>query len=535
MAPPGNPPFRRRLAAVGMLVLAAAAAPASRGAGVTIVTHGFNADVDAWVIPMLEAIPRRFHRLGATNAACLQVTMVNTGGGNHAFSVVNLNGVSPAAPDTGEILIKFDWSDYAGSLFSVNFSTTYVAERLVPALLDPQLIPGLGRPLAELPLHLAGHSRGASLVCEVTRLLGAQGVWVDHLTLMDPYPLNNDGNSDPYSVVDGSCQVYANVLFADNYWQNIGGFLVPTGQPRPGAYNRRLTNLSGGYSSAHSDVHLWYHGTMDLRTPITVDGATIGAAERTNWWTSFEARGTNAGFHYSLIAGGNRLSDAEPAGPGLGRIRDGFNQRWDLGGGVSSNRTALPFNAGAWPNPVRFDVTGTNAFAAGASTALRLYHQSAADTNATITFQVLLDPDLNPFNGNELPAQPVTAPGTGTNAVQRLDFDLVTDAMLVPPGNYAVGVVASEGPRRRHLYAPQLLAIGPSLLPPVIAQVARSGNSFELTVQGTVGQRLVVERTADLTDWLPVATNVVGAAPWVYLDSQALEQERRFYRAVLAP
>jgi hypothetical protein len=511
--------------------------PSARAAGVTVITHGFNSAVGPWVVPMLEAVPARLTRLGLTNVARLEVRMVNIGGGFHSFTVNNLNGVSPAAADTGEILVAFDWSDFAGDPFSADYSTTFVAERLVPALLQTNLIPGLNRPLAGLPLHLAGHSRGASLMCEVARLLGAEGVWVDQLTLLDPHPLNNDGNSYPgYTAVDGTCAVYASVLFADNYWQNIGGFLVPIGRAIPGAYNRRLTSLPGGYSSPHSDVHHWYHGTMDLRTPITVDGATIGASQRTNWWTAAEARGTNAGYRHSLIVGGNRLSDAEPAGAGLGRIRDGFNQRWDLGAGLSpTNRAALPVNSGVWPNPLRFEVAGTNALAAGGATGLRLHHQSGAFAVPVLTVRVLLDPDLNPFNANEILAEEFTTPGTGTNAVALLDFNLATDAVLLPPGNYAVCVLLTDGARTRHLYAPQLLAIGPSLLPPSIPEVTRLGDVIQLTVQGTAGQRIVLEAGDDLFSWWPLATNVVSAAPWLHPDSAAPQLPRRFYRAVLAP
>ena len=96
---------------------------------------------------------------------------------------------------------------------------------------------------------------------------------------------------------------------------------VPNGQAIAGAYNRQLTNLNGGYSSSHSDVHLWYHGTIDLVTPATDTQASITTAERQTWWTAFEAAGTNTGFLYSLIGGGDRLSSAEPGGAGKGQRR----------------------------------------------------------------------------------------------------------------------------------------------------------------------------------------------------------------------
>jgi hypothetical protein len=153
-----------------------------------------------------------------------------------------------------------------------------------------------------LPLHLIGHSRGASVVTELARFLGAQGVWVDHVTMLDPRPVSFLG--------DPAMKSYANILFADNYWQNLcDGLTVPNGQPIAGAYNRQLTSLSGGYSSSHSDVHLWYHGTIDLATPTTDTQANLTAAERQSWWTDFEAAGAVAGFYYSLIGGGDRLSN----------------------------------------------------------------------------------------------------------------------------------------------------------------------------------------------------------------------------------
>ena len=73
------------------------------------------------------------------------------------------------------------------------------------------------------------------------------------------------------------------MLFADNFWQTMGdGLIVPNGQSVFGAYNRKLLDLNGGYSSTHSDVHLWYHGTIDLATPASDTQATITATQRSD-------------------------------------------------------------------------------------------------------------------------------------------------------------------------------------------------------------------------------------------------------------
>ena len=350
------------------------AIPLARGAGVTVITHGYAGNVDGWVNGMAAQIPNYHFFPGASSTTYKLSILFN--GVSYSYQWARLRGASPPAADSGEIIVELDWSDEAGGVSANSDESTYdVAIAASTVLLMTNGIPELGgHALTEFPIHLIGHSRGGSLVNEMSRVLGTQGVWVDHLTTLDPHPFNNDGNSDLFFPTDATAySTYPTVLYRANYWQDFSDF-DPNGEQVFGAYNRHLTSLSGGYGSPHSNVHLWYHGTVDERNPADDTEAQITTTEFNAWYVPNESYGFNAGFLWGLIGGGDRTSTNRPVSGGYA-IRDGLNQAWDFGAGSSANRNSLTSNNGSWPDVIKFDFFGTNSVALGNSVSNMYYFQ----------------------------------------------------------------------------------------------------------------------------------------------------------------
>lgn len=517
---------------------------ATNGAGVTIITHGFELDstYPAWVTAMADNMPNyfqgRFPGMGS-NCSTYKLTMTNINGAFYYFTPSRTNGSPPSATESGEIIIELDWSAISGDLFDSYASTYNVALAVSQVLLATNSFPELnGHPAIEFPIHLVGHSRGGSLMSEISFILGTNGIWTDHLTTLDPYPLNNDGNNDfPATIQDAPARnTYSSVLFADNYWQDLGAGTYsgdPDGEPVNGAYVRQLTDLSGGYGSGgdHSSVHLWYHGTVDLETPASDTGATITSIERAGWWTTAEARGAAAGFYYSLIGGGNRMSLAEPAGAGTHPVVDGYNQWWDFGAGHSTNRTVLPANNGTWPNLIKFDVVGTNIVASGQAVATKFYYQYGG-LSKNVTAQFLFDSDFNPYNSNSTSIATIPISRTGTNSVSYINTNLTTSNM--PPGTYAIYGKISDGIHTRYLYAPELVQIISSQ-PPVLGIGKPTVGQIVVGVSGYVGQTIVLQSSTDLHNWVAFATNRLVSLSWNYTNQVSQNVSQQFYRALLGP
>jgi len=517
----------------GAVLCLAVLIPRAAGAsGVTVITHGLNGNADGWVTGMADQIPA-YSQFRGTNYTFYKLYFIPNGT-NYSLTWMQLGGSSPSATDSGEIVVAFDWSQLSDGN---SYNTYQIATNLAAALLSPSFIPELnGHALCELPIHLVGHSRGGSLMCQTSLLLGTKGVWVDHLTTLDPHPLNDPNfplDSLLYSAVDAPCATYQNVLFHDNYWENINFFVH--GEQVSGAYVRKLVSLSGGYQNTgdpyygHSNVHLWYHGSIDLNTPASDTEATLTGLERTNWWVAYESQGTNAGFLYSLIGGGDRTSSDQPAGQGHA-VRDGYNQDWDLGAGTNANRSALPANNGTWPNLIKFSVTGTNVVMAGALIATKLYYQYAGASN--LTLQIYYDTDFNPYNSNSILIAHMQPPATGPGSVNYYS-SLGLTTTNVPPGIYAICGKISDGAHTRYLYTPQLVQISSSRQPPVLDIAELNNAQFCIGVNGVSGQTIALQVSADLQTWLPVATNTLAGSRWTYTNS--VPADRQFYRAVLNP
>ena len=104
---------RRAHWVAGWLLLAGFFTPAClRAAGVTIITHGYDSDANGWVTAMADHITN-YSRFFGTNYTIYKVTLT-TDGSNYYYQWSRENGDPPAMTDSGEIIVKLDWSQMSG-------------------------------------------------------------------------------------------------------------------------------------------------------------------------------------------------------------------------------------------------------------------------------------------------------------------------------------------------------------------------------------------------------------------------------------
>ena len=143
-------------------------------AGVTLWAHGFNSSVDGWIQAQVDALAAREDLQLDQPWYRLEVTDPGRDGGPLSVEVVANGGPELTASETRnlEIALLLDWSDVAGTAVpggGYYRSTTDVAAAVARRLSETDLLPDWEAPVATLPLHLIGHSRGGSLVGELAR------------------------------------------------------------------------------------------------------------------------------------------------------------------------------------------------------------------------------------------------------------------------------------------------------------------------------------------------------------------------------
>ncbi len=504
----------------------------ARGAGLTIITHGaqFDHSHPGWVDDMGAAIAAR-----AGSAAIYSVNLAPSGAGGALAGVVTYeSGAAPTGNSTNaEVVLKVFWNLVAG--FADSVDAGQVAAVVTPLLLQTNLAsaaggPVLARPLAELPMHLIGHSRGGSVMSEIARQLATHGVWVDQLTTLDPHPVTTAdciaGVLCP-GAFDPAVNVYDNVLFADNYYEIDDGDIIPiSGEPIAGSAQEILTGLFGADGlpdvnyADHIEVHDWYYGTID-QAATSASGDPIPRAA----WYPVAAPFTYArGFQFSRLAGGQTLREhpedqIQFTGPGW---------KWTPGATRSTNYV---IQGTAWPN-VMLDTTNTTLTATnGQILSLFAYYQSANGASA-VTLAFGSDADQNPYDNsatNIFAAVTNSAPGPAVWSA-RLEWQVST----ADDGKYLYARITDQNGLTRYSYLDQPVQVISSAAPRFVSIEDAGGGAIRLTLTVVSGGSCTIQASSDLIGWTSVTNFISPSATVQFTDSAELSSTRRFYRA-LAP
>jgi hypothetical protein len=444
-------------------------------AGVTVITHGFQSGstFPQWVHTMGLAIAQE---AGGADIYRLRIT------GTSTPTVQSFSNIQGNLGSNGESIIEVDWAA-SSSQFSSTVTADQIAALVVPYITSQ---PSAQHPFAELPIHLVGHSRGASVVSALAGRLGQLGLWVDQLTTLDPHPLTTSDLQPSPPVIDPAVNVSDNVVFADNYWES--GQFYPHGQSVTGAFNKFLS----GSGINHSAVHTYYYGTAARSATSDDDGGTINAA-----WYAGDERATS-GFNYSQILGG-----ARPAG-GLSALAGGSQPRTHV-----ALTTSSPYS-----NVGSLSIAGGSAGLFNNGDAIDLgYRDQDSGGGGSVSF--FLDSDTNPYNGN-LGALGVAdanlAPTGATPNSAAGDVPTTWSSDGHPLGVQRIGaVVTSQTGLTRYAYMPQPLLV--------------TATGAEVISKHWTGD--VSADWADPRNWapggMPIATDrtILQLAPGTHVDKSA--------------
>jgi len=305
-----------------LVVLATLAATGPAAAGITVITHGFAllaTEPPEWAYTLGTAILERAgdpSGCGALPAEIPLGTMLEYDPDTGAWQPI-----CGSSTPNGEIVLIFDWARESDGLDlggTQGFAEA-AADALYAALRDPDLPAGFeSLDLLAGDVHFIGHSRGAVVNSDCVERLAAANLPVDQVTTLDPHPV--DGTLDfPLDAADWGDHtpgIWNNVAFADNYWRADGGGIAHAGDfdgiPIGADVDLDLgAAIEGPFDVdpvfEHTEVHAWYHGTVDLAAGDDGDGTSIDAEPFTNWYGDGGVPPrASGGFHLSAIVGGTR-------------------------------------------------------------------------------------------------------------------------------------------------------------------------------------------------------------------------------------
>ena len=473
-------------------------------AGVTLWAHGFNDTVDRWITAQADAIVTRED--STFDQSRYRITVTDPGHDGGPLEVVNTDssGSAPGALSTldPEIVLMLDWSDVAGTLTpggGYHRSTAAVAAAVAQRLTDPDLLSDLDSPVSALPLHLIGHSRGASLVGELAHQLGLQGVWVDQVTTLDPHPV--DGVLEPllanYDFGDAPMIAWQNVVFWDNYWRTDGAHSIDvTGEPVVDTADTQLSEsvlANGGYLNEHLDVPLWYHGTIDTSTDPPANDGWVDVPNA--WYDDPHPARDSAGFAYSRIIGGQRSGD-------------GLLQ--ELGG--EAVRAEVDWSSATWPNLLAVSIARDDIRTVPGGEFPVQFDYQDADSAADVTF--LLEDDHNPLNGTGVVLETVEVATTSEAAREQLQLTVPEVAAGVYP---LLARIDDDAGRTRYSYARRSIIVNrsPTLTVPGNLEIDEDADLqtigiTDISAGGSERQPLRVTATSSTPDVIqhPAVTHV---------------------------
>lgn len=438
-------------------------------AGVTLITHGLNGDVTGWVAQIANGIEGR---LGGSSAASIYTMTVAASNGKLAVTsfVPDAGQKAYTATSTGELIIKLDWNTVSGGSYSTGQVANVVSSYMLAT-------PKRGYPLTELPIHLIGHSRGASLITALSKNFGQAGVWVDQQTSLDPHPV--DGVNDIFGANFGDTKMttYDNVAFADDYWRtdgNVNNFDYD-GESVKGTHQGNLNNIvqTNFIASAHIAVTAYYVGTVNTSTSNGGEHPVLSS-----WYGSTSAKPARdaTGYAFSRIGG-------------LARPSDGTSSL--LGG--SGTRDSVGKSGSQWANVFNFNYVGSNSVSAGTNLSTRFV---VADRDSDVRIDVYADTDANPYNGG------LTAIGARNYASTDIQSgDVTASTAALAAGTYRLAARATDGDGHTRWY------YGPRAVRVTAADFATLANGV-LTLTGTAAADKIglVQSGSSLTVGLNGAT-----------------------------